>query len=406
MSAETRVIARHRDGSAALVELTAPAGLLEVRGLRLADPVALDPEAGRSGPEAGSAGTVAGTDLAGLAGEAAWRGEVEREGSSPPPWWRSVDARLSPEVDPDPAAQLDFVETAYAEKGRPREAVRLDAAVLDRLPEPRSPEANRVWLRGAYEIAHLYEGALQDAPRALAWYLRCSRAALDDPAEARQNAIAAGFGAARAVAGLGERAAALVLYRLLARDLILAPDPYGDLVLPEVFLRIGDASKAAGDGTAAAAAYRATMAAAARLPPGAPSSFRAPGSAARAALRLLSARGLELGRVADGTYTGEAFGYNAPVGVRMTFRDGRCTALHVTELGDKRPLDAYRLVPERILDRQDLEVDAVTGATVTSRAVISAATEAVVQGLERPAAKASTAAGERPTRPPGGRGGG
>lgn len=401
VTAEVRVLARHPDGSAALVELAGlrlPPGsghLLEVHGLHLADPVALIPRSAGAAPgnvPSGAEPVAATTDLAGLVSGTVWKGEVKREGSSPPPWWSAVDARLSPEVDPAPAAQLDFVEAAYAEKGRPREAVRLNAAVLDRLPEPRSPEAERTWLRGAYEVAHLYEGALQDGPRALAWYLRCSEAGLGDPAEARQNAIAAGFGAARAVEALGERPAALALYRLLARDLILAPDPYGDLVLPEVFLRIGDASKAAGDTGAAAAAYRATMAAAARLPATAPSSARAPGSAARAALRLLSARDLDFGRVPDGTFTGEAFGYNAPVGVRMTFREGRCTALHVTALGDKRPLDAYRLVPERILDRQGLAVDAVTGATVTSRAVVSAATEAVFQAVRPPAPRAKSPA--------------
>ncbi len=402
VSATVRVLARHPDGSAALLELAgvrppaASGHLLTIRGLHLVDPVGLKPEAGQAG---------APTDLAGLIEEAVWRGEVKREGSSLPPWWSSVDARMSSEVDPSPAARLDFVEAAYAEKGRPREAVRLDAMVLDEIGDgigkPRSPEAIRTWLRGAYEIAHLYEGVLQDPARALAWYLRCAGTALADPSEARQNAMAAGFGAARAVEELGDRSAALALYRLLARDLLLAPDPYGDLILPEVFLRIGDAERAAGDTGAASAAYRATESAAGRLPATASSSFRAPGSAARAALRLLAARGLDFGRVADGTYTGQAFGYNAPVGVRMTFRGGKCTALHVTDLGDKRPLDAYRLVPERILGRQGLEVDAVTGATVTSRAVVSAATEAAFQGVQGSAgAKAAPAP---PT--PGGRSG-
>lgn len=379
--AAVRVVERHGDGSAAVVEIrwrNVPAGrrLVEVRPARLADPTRLEPAQGSPRADGTGYGRPRLTTAA-LAPrvEELYRASAEA-GETRPDWWGSVTARLSRDLAPDDhAGQLDFVEVVYAEKGRPREAIRLFSQVEEaaRRDDPRTS------LTACYEIAHLYEGALRDFPRALATYLRCDRFPLSDPAEARQNRIAAGFGAARAVEGLGDRRGALALYRLLARDLLLVPDPYGDLVLPEVFLRIGDVAAAMGDEEAVASAYRATMAAAERLPAGAPSSFRAPGSSARAALRLLSARGLAFGRVPDGSYEGEAFGYNAPVGVRMTFSGGRCTALHVTDLEDKRPLDAYRLLPERILETQSLAVDAVTGATVTSRAIVSAATEAVYQ---------------------------
>jgi uncharacterized protein with FMN-binding domain len=205
------------------------------------------------------------------------------------------------------------------------------------------------------------------------------RTPLADPVEARQNRIATELTAVRAVEGLGHREKAVELYRLLVRNLQDDPDPYGDLLLPRIFLSIADAELALGDRDAAGASYRQAVAAAARLPDGVPSNYRAPGSAARAALRKLAAGGIELARVPDGTYRGEAFGYNAPVGVRLTVEAGRCTALHVTDLDDKRPLDAYRVLPERILETQSLEVDAVTGATVTSRAIVSAAVEAVYE---------------------------
>lgn len=306
-----------------------------------------------------------------------WNGDVERRGSSQPPWWNEVSVRLGPEVGEDPATRIDFVRAAYSEKDRPRQAVKLLVELTEELRESHP----RLWLRACYDVAHLYEASLQDFSRALGWYLRCGRFPLDEPAEARQNRIAAGYGAARAVEGLGEGSAAVGLYRALARDLRQSPDPYGDMVLPQVLLEIADAARAAGDAEAAAAAYRETVAAAERLPAGVPMHFRAPMSAARAELRRIDAEGLAFDEVTDGSYRGQAFGYNAPVEVRLRFEEGRLSALHVTSMGDKRPLDAYELLPDRILERQSLEVDAVTGATVTSRAIVSAATEAAFEGM-------------------------
>ncbi len=315
--------------------------------------------------------------------ESLWHGALEAEGSSRPDWWQEARARFPVGTDPeDFAGCIEFVQVAYAEKGRPRRAIRLFAETAE---AARAAGDVRAWLRACHEIAHLYGGALQDHARALGWALRCARTPLADPVEARQNRIASELAAARAVEGLGHRELAVELYRMLVRELERDPDPYGTLLLPRIHLRIADAELAAGDTAAAEAAYRETRAAAERLPEQAPSNYRAPGSVARAALRRLAAPAvdrLDRVRIPDGSYRGEAYGYNAPVGVRLTFEAGRCTKLHVTDLDDKRPLDAYRVLPQRILDTQSLDVDAVTGATVTSRAILSAATEAVFQAGE------------------------
>ena len=421
-------VERHPDGSVARLAIRADglgAGehLVLIRPPRVADPTALvgSPAAGARPGSAGTAGkwesgpgaagvTVFGGAVASLVRTALWHGELAREGSSAPPWWAEAAARFPVGTDPaDFDGRIGFVEAAYAEKGRPQKAIRLYQEIADEIASGAggvatvpgadvAPAALRSWLRVCHEIAHLYDGALRDDARALGWALRCAAAPLADREEERQNRIAAGLAAARAVEGLGRADASLVLYRLLARDLLLDPDPYGTLLLPQIFLQIADGELAGGRTDEAEAAYRAATAAAARLPDGTPSNFLAPGSVARAALRRLSAHGLQLSRVADGTYQGEAYGYNAPVRVRLTFAGGRCTELHVTDLGDKRPLDAYRVLPDRILETQSLEVDAVTGATVTSRAIVSAATEAV-------AAAGGTERAATPARPGGGAGG-
>lgn len=335
--------------------------------------------------------------------ESLWHGALAAEGSSRPDWWEEAQARFPVGTDPsDFAGRIEFVQVAYAEKGRPRRAIRLFAETAE---AARAAGDVHAWLRACHEIAHLYGGALQDHARALGWALRCARTPLADPVEARQNRIAAELAAARAVEGLGHRSLAVELYRMLVRALESDPDPYGTLLLPQIHLQIADAELAAGDAAAAEAAYRETRTAAERLPEQAPSNYRAPGSVARAALRRLSAPAvdrLDRVRLPDGNYRGEAYGYNAPVGVRLTFESGRCTELHVTDLDDKRPLDAYRVLPQRILDTQSLDVDAVTGATVTSRAILSAATEAVFQAGEE---RAEAAGRSRQEREKGARGG-
>jgi len=390
--------------------------LVTVRPQQLADPTTIEPvaePAGQPTAERSREGvTIQRTALVRLVDVLLWRGEVARLGSSRPEWWDGAKARFPAGTDPnDLDAKIEFVQVAYAEKGRPHRAIRLFEEIAESAiggggggeeqGVPTDEGHLRSWLRACHEIAHLYEGALQDDARSLGWALRCGKAPLADPVEARQNRIAADLAVARAVEGMERRGTmvargvdALGLYRLLARDLLLDPDPYGTLLLPQIFLHMGDLElENGGDGGRAAAgrAYGAALAAAGRLPDAVPSNYKAPGSVAQASLRRLSVKGLELSKVPDGEYRGEAFGYNAPVGVRLSFEGGRCTELHVEDLGDKRPLDAYRVLPERILESQTLEVDAVTGATVTSRAIVSAATEAVFEAVQGPAGSAGSA---------------
>lgn len=387
--------------------------LAVVRPPRLADPTTLEPSSERQN-EAGAGRerrgvTIHRNALGSLVRVLLWHGELARQGASRPAWWNDAKARFPVGTDPnDFDAMISFVQVAYAEKGRPHRAIRLFEEIAASAggqgdtggqgntggqgsPAPSETGRLRAWLRACHEIAHLYEGALQDDARSLGWALRCGDAPLSDPVEARQNRIASNLAVARAIEGMERRGVevppvvqALTLYRLLARDLLLDPDPYGTLLLPQIFLHMGDLELESGAREAAESAYRAALTAARRLPEGVPSNYRAPGSAAQASLRRLSARGLDLVRVPDGEYRGEAFGYNAPVGVRLSFAGGRCTELHVEDLGDKRPLDAYRVLPERILETQSLEVDAVTGATVTSRAIVSAATDAVFRAVGEP----------------------
>ena len=79
----------------------------------------------------------------------------------------------------------------------------------------------------------------------------------------------------------------------------------------------------------------------------------------------------------DGIYTGTAQGYSGSVAVEVKILRGRIRGLRFTEQTESRPLKSLKVVPVSIIGRQSPSVDAVTGATVTSYAVMSATVHAL-----------------------------
>lgn len=80
----------------------------------------------------------------------------------------------------------------------------------------------------------------------------------------------------------------------------------------------------------------------------------------------------------DGIYQGEAMGYIDDVRVEITVAAGKITDAVVTQHRENRPKTALTAMPRAIVARQGIEgIDAVTGATVTSRAVLNAARQAL-----------------------------
>ena len=77
----------------------------------------------------------------------------------------------------------------------------------------------------------------------------------------------------------------------------------------------------------------------------------------------------------DGTYDGTARGIGGRVDVRATFEGGRLTDLELTRLKETSGIGqvAGPVVLQEILDAGSTDVDIMTGATVTSSAVILAA---------------------------------
>ena len=97
-----------------------------------------------------------------------------------------------------------------------------------------------------------------------------------------------------------------------------------------------------------------------------------------------------------GTYTGTAEGKNGPVTVQVAVSGSEILSVEVTEHQETPGLSdpAIEQIPEAIVSGQTLNVDTVTGATVTSEAILTAVTDALVQaGADVEALKTKEAAG-------------
>ncbi len=85
--------------------------------------------------------------------------------------------------------------------------------------------------------------------------------------------------------------------------------------------------------------------------------------------------------IPDGTYEGTANGHGGPLTVSVTVQNNQITAVEVTSNQETANVADYAMthIPEEIVSQQTLAVDAVTGSTVTSRAVLAAVADAIDQ---------------------------
>lgn len=106
----------------------------------------------------------------------------------------------------------------------------------------------------------------------------------------------------------------------------------------------------------------------------------------RSAIREIAAEFLgrgpdafDLSVVADGTYRGSVEGTSGVLEVEVTMLDGRIEAIEIIEQNetDAYFVEAYPLIPERIIEEQRLEVETQTGATISAERIVSAVREAL-----------------------------
>lgn len=78
----------------------------------------------------------------------------------------------------------------------------------------------------------------------------------------------------------------------------------------------------------------------------------------------------------DGVYYGECSSRTTSARVRVRVKDGRATDVELLEHDTQRGRDA-EIITEVIVARQSLDVDAVTGATLSSKVIVKACERAL-----------------------------
>ncbi len=95
-------------------------------------------------------------------------------------------------------------------------------------------------------------------------------------------------------------------------------------------------------------------------------------------VELLDRDALKSARLRDGTFTASVFGYSDSIRATVTVRNARIADVQLDHR-EKADLGARTIIPERIIGKQGVEVDGVTGATVTSQAIKGAVFQALKQ---------------------------
>jgi uncharacterized protein with FMN-binding domain len=101
-------------------------------------------------------------------------------------------------------------------------------------------------------------------------------------------------------------------------------------------------------------------------------------------LDLLAMQSLATTRLRDGAFTGKAMGYSdkKDLEVTVTIRTGKIADVRVQH-EEKIELNAAKIIPQRMVEKQSLQVDGVTGATVTCQGIVEGAFQALKQaGLQ------------------------
>ena len=105
------------------------------------------------------------------------------------------------------------------------------------------------------------------------------------------------------------------------------------------------------------------------------------GNTAQETTAAATAASEEVGIYTPGTYTGTAAGKNGDVKVEVTFSANAIDSVKVVEHSETAGISdgAIENIPAAIVENQSLAVDTVSGATITSDAILKAVADAVAQ---------------------------
>lgn len=94
-------------------------------------------------------------------------------------------------------------------------------------------------------------------------------------------------------------------------------------------------------------------------------------------LDLLSMASLAGASLRDGRYNETALGYSGDIQLAVEVKGGRIANVRVTKHEEKIDQNACVLIPQRIVGKKSLQVDGISGATVTKDAIVGGALRAL-----------------------------
>jgi uncharacterized protein with FMN-binding domain len=94
-------------------------------------------------------------------------------------------------------------------------------------------------------------------------------------------------------------------------------------------------------------------------------------------------RPIKISQIANGTYFGKTKGILTGVKVEVTVKKGRITKIEILKARGwpSKKKKAIKEMPGRIIKAQSLKVDAVTGATISSKNIIKAVENALQKAI-------------------------
>lgn len=93
---------------------------------------------------------------------------------------------------------------------------------------------------------------------------------------------------------------------------------------------------------------------------------------------------LDLKRIPDGTYKSNSIGYEGPIHVEVTVKSGRIEDVRVTDHREKQFYSSITDTIRQVKEKQGVKgIDAASGATMTSEAIINATAKALAEAMNK-----------------------
>lgn len=323
--------------------------------------------------------------------------EIDRVGSTLPDWFDSTPLDYPKTLDmtwPEkPVGPWDSSKNVgqyiwdriNPNPGKWREGIRLMHHVMSTTHDKALQQRVMLTLGGMYHNLH------QDYARSAYWY---QQAGIDRASGSQPQA---GLHLANCYWQLGSKPMALSMLKSMSSKPYGAIKLLGDLGETKdaldmaerfskfgeacvCFLYAGDACRVAGRLKDAEDYYRKAIAAI--RPDEVDKPHRRRDKArAESSLAAIEFYTLDPKQVKDGTYTSSSIGYEADVKVEVVVKDGRIEDVRVIEHREKQFYSSITDTPKKIIARQSFkDVDATTGATITSEAIINATAKAMAGG--------------------------